>query len=159
MRDHQRWGAKPFTFLLNDFDALLQLLFAKTRQRDFAYTRDAKRHPYVRTPEAPAGKLVKLWNRLLPRRRLRLEESKIMVELVAPDGERIERGAYNAANMSDGERVALYLMAQALVAPEGSVLIIDEPEIHLHRSIRDAIFDALEAERSDCLFRLHHPRC
>jgi len=30
--------------------------------------------------------------------------------------------------------------------------VVDEPELHLHRSIQARLWDAIEAERSDCLF-------
>ena len=39
--------------------------------------------------------------------------------------------------MSGGERSVLYLVAQVLCVPKAKILIIDEPEIHLHRSIAD----------------------
>src|SRR5690606_8858595 len=54
--------------------------------------------------------------------------------------------------MSDGERVALYLMGQCLVAPAGSIFIVDEPEIHLHTSIMQALWEKLEEAKQDCLF-------
>ena len=37
--------------------------------------------------------------------------------------------------MSDGERSALVLIAEVVAAAAGSVFLIDEPELHLHRSI------------------------
>ena len=46
--------------------------------------------------------------------------------------------------MSDGERVAIYLMGQCLVAPENMRLIIDEPEIHLHKAIMHKLWDKIE---------------
>lgn len=54
--------------------------------------------------------------------------------------------------MSDGERVGLYLMAQSLCVPSDKTIIIDEPEIHLHRSIMNRLWEAIEAEREDCFF-------
>jgi len=54
--------------------------------------------------------------------------------------------------MSDGERVALYLMGQALCAPSESIIIIDEPELHLHSSIMRIMWDELETAQKDCLF-------
>ncbi len=59
---------------------------------------------------------------------------------------------YNAFEMSDGERAIFYLIGQALVAKEESVLIVDEPELHVHRSIMSKLWDELEAIRSDCAF-------
>jgi len=59
---------------------------------------------------------------------------------------------YYANQMSDGERAVLYLAAQVLCVPENKLLIIDEPEIHLHRSLMNRLWVALEKERKDCLF-------
>ena len=42
---------------------------------------------------------------------------------------------YGAAELSDGERNALLISAEILTAKDGTLLIIDEPERHLHRSI------------------------
>jgi hypothetical protein len=59
---------------------------------------------------------------------------------------------YDAFNMSDGEKSILYLSAYILLAPQNSFIIIDEPELHLHKSIIDKIFNKLEKERKDCTF-------
>ena len=48
--------------------------------------------------------------------------------------------------------MALYLMSQALSRPKGKTIIIDEPEIHLHPSIMNRLWTAIENEREDCLF-------
>ena len=54
--------------------------------------------------------------------------------------------------MSDGERVALYLISQCLLAPSGMVIIIDEPEIHLHRTIMTLLWDTIERYCQDKVF-------
>lgn len=54
--------------------------------------------------------------------------------------------------MSDGERAIFYLIGQVLVAAANSVLIIDEPELHIHRSIMSSLWDQLESARQDCAF-------
>lgn len=46
---------------------------------------------------------------------------------------------YKGRDLSDGERVGLYLIAQCLYIPENKTIIIDELEIHLHRSIMDRL--------------------
>lgn len=53
--------------------------------------------------------------------------------------------------MSDGEKVALYLIGQCLCAPKNSIIVVDEPELHLHKAILGALWDRIEAARSDCL--------
>lgn len=60
--------------------------------------------------------------------------------------------AYGIAQLSDGERNAILIGADILTAKSGSLLIIDEPERHLHRSIISPLLTALFAERPDCAF-------
>ena len=51
---------------------------------------------------------------------------------------------YKAGAMSDGERVCLYLIAQCLITPDNYIIVIDEPEIHLHTSIMKRLWDDIE---------------
>ncbi|GAB2820922.1 hypothetical protein GCM10027022_08960 [Alpinimonas psychrophila] len=63
------------------------------------------------------------------------------------------RGAeYPIFQMSDGEKSAILLASEVLSAATGSILIIDEPERHLHRSISSGMVEAVIASRPDCHF-------
>ena len=73
------------------------------------------------------------------------------------DGEIIARRrdseqAFSIAQMSDGERNALIIAADVLTVKPGTVLLIDEPELHLHRSIIEPFLSALLQCRDDCAF-------
>lgn len=59
---------------------------------------------------------------------------------------------YPIAQMSDGERSALLLAAEILVAPENCIILLDEPERHLHRSISAGLVEALIDARAGCSF-------
>jgi hypothetical protein len=59
---------------------------------------------------------------------------------------------YGGSNMSDGERVIFYLLGHCLLAPEDATIIIDEPELHVHKAIIYKLWDIIEAERPDCAF-------
>jgi hypothetical protein len=39
-----------------------------------------------------------------------------------------------------------------LIVPENSIIIIDEPELHLHKSLMSRLWNKLEEERPDCIF-------
>jgi predicted ATP-dependent endonuclease of OLD family len=56
------------------------------------------------------------------------------------------------AELSDGERNAFLLAAEVLTAKPGTLLIIDEPERHLHRSIISPLLKLLCGRRRDCAF-------
>lgn len=54
--------------------------------------------------------------------------------------------------MSDGERVVFYLIGQCLAAPQDGIIVIDEPELHLHKSVQTPLWTEIEGLRPDCLF-------
>src|SRR5690606_26499157 len=59
---------------------------------------------------------------------------------------------YSISELSDGERNALLIAASVLTARTGTIIIIDEPERHLHRSIISPLLTLLFAQRPDCAF-------
>lgn len=59
---------------------------------------------------------------------------------------------YSVAELSDGERNALLIAAAVLTAKPDSLILIDEPERHLHRSIISPLLTHLFARRDDCAF-------
>ena len=59
---------------------------------------------------------------------------------------------YDITQLSDGERTAVLIAAEIILAPKNTVILIDEPERHLHRSITSPFLQKLFSERSDCCF-------
>lgn len=59
---------------------------------------------------------------------------------------------YSISELSDGERNALLIAASVLTCKPGSILFIDEPERHLHRSIISPLLTLLFSKRTDCAF-------
>jgi ABC-type cobalamin/Fe3+-siderophores transport system ATPase subunit len=59
---------------------------------------------------------------------------------------------YPISEMSDGEKSALLLAAEVMTSPHGAVVIVDEPERHMHRSISAGLIEAVVADRPDCHF-------
>ncbi|TQK07274.1 AAA family ATPase [Herbaspirillum sp. SJZ107] len=59
---------------------------------------------------------------------------------------------YSIAELSDGERNALLIAANVLTVKPGTLILIDEPERHLHRSIISPLLTQLFAKRTDCAF-------
>ena len=59
---------------------------------------------------------------------------------------------YSVIELSDGERNAFLIAGNVLTAPSGTLLLIDEPERHLHRSIISPLLSQLFELRTDCGF-------
>ena len=53
--------------------------------------------------------------------------------------------------MSDGERTVLYMAARVLTADQ-PIILIDEPEIHMHSRLAVQFWDEAEKLRPDCRF-------
>jgi hypothetical protein len=142
-----RWQGKPETFPLNDYGKVLSNLFARSAERDRKHTEETRlSQAYIPVVDSPIDILVKLWEEILPHRNISLVDGKV-------SGKDITYGTeYHGKEMSDGEKVALYLMGQCLCSPSGSILVIDEPEIHLHTSIMQSLWNKLEEAKPDCLF-------
>lgn len=148
-RSPNRWGDKQATQLLNDFDFLIQVLFAEQSNTSLkAYDR----FKLGGTAGNEAVELTKfdrlkdIWSRLLPHRELHISGDDITVLVPGTDS------SYKASDMSDGERAIFYMIGQVLAAEQNQALIIDEPELHVHRSIMSKLWDELEAVRADCGF-------
>lgn len=59
---------------------------------------------------------------------------------------------YSIAELSDGERNALLIAATVLTVKPDTLVMIDEPERHLHRSIISPLLTLLFSKRNDCAF-------
>ncbi|EOV0125238.1 DUF4435 domain-containing protein [Vibrio parahaemolyticus] len=142
-----KWQNRPETFLQQDYGKVLSTLFATSAERDRKHSEETRRlEKYIPVEDSPIDILISLWDEILPHRKIVLTDGKVKVV------DRLSGSEYHGKDMSDGERVALYLMGQCLVAPSGSIFIVDEPEIHLHTSIMQSLWNKLEEAKQDCLF-------
>jgi hypothetical protein len=141
-----RWGGEPFTQMLNDYEHVLGMLFADEAKTSRDYYREAlKAVPKEQPPRCKLNDLAEIWAVVMPQRELTIFDDRL--ETKSPGGT-----SYQARHMSDGERVAVYLIGQSLCAPENGIIVIDEPELHLHRAIQGLLWDEIEAKRPDCAF-------
>lgn len=149
-KSNYRWNyGKYTTSMLNDYDKVLSALFAKKSKLNEEYVdecreKEKRGEQKENVPESDVDRVIKIWADVFPHRKLILKDAKVMVEF--------NGNIYNGSEMSDGERVALYLMAQTLCALNNSIIIIDEPEVHLHKSIMNRLWSKLEEYRKDCSF-------
>ena len=145
-----RWNWGKFTTnLLNDFEDVLAALIALQNNEESLYFDRCKEceSKGIKKPSVPItaiDKLLSVWNEIFPQRSLILNDAHFYASLGGDQ--------YPANEMSDGERAVLYLASQVLCVPQNKTLIIDEPEVHLHRSIMNCLWEKLEVIRPDCLF-------
>ncbi|PKP51248.1 MAG: ABC transporter ATP-binding protein [Bacteroidetes bacterium HGW-Bacteroidetes-1] len=147
-REGNRWQNHESVALLNDFDFLVQALFAEQSNRSLVTHTNVRNGNLESVEPTKFEILVWIWERLLPNRKLHISGDDIRVSSVCADEDEL----YSGSEMSDGERAVFYVLGQTLVAADNSLIIFDEPELHIHRSIMAKLWDELEAVRSDCAF-------
>lgn len=141
-----RWQSKMSVYLLNDYDFLVQALFADQSNKSLETHKRARAGSLSPFEPTKFEHLQAIWSELLPHRQLIITGDDIQVSATGMSVK------YPAAEMSDGDRAIFYLIGQTLVAADNSLLVIDEPELHIHRSIMSKLWDELEAARPDCAF-------
>lgn len=86
-----------------------------------------------------------------------LQISNLPIRITVDQGskllaERDDSLPYSIAELSDGERNAILIIANVLTAPPNTLILLDEPERHLHRSIVSPLLSTLLSYREDCAF-------
>ncbi len=90
---------------------------------------------------------IEIWNSLIEHREMYIDTNNTLM-IKDP----ITNNEYPAYKMSDGEKNILYLIGRVLLAKENALIIIDEPEMYLHKSIVHKLWDKLEKLRKDSIF-------
>lgn len=143
-----KWSDKPATTLLNDYEKLMAYLFSDETEENakfkIAYKASDER---IDPPVTKIDKLKEVWERVLPHRELVIGGLRVQTRVRGQEDK-----IYNSSEMSDGERVIFYLIGQCLAAPEDGIIVIDEPELHLHKSVQAPLWDEVEKLRADCMF-------
>jgi len=140
-----------FDYLKSEFEILLKNLLAENNfigndYRKKSIVQSAEGKLISKPPITNLDKTFEIWNSLIEHRKIDcLDGMNITLEFQSVNH-------YPIMQMSDGEKVMLFLIAQVLQAPKNGFVIVDEPEMYLHKTILKKLWDILEVERSDCLF-------
>lgn len=132
--------------LADDLHFLLSQLLAEDEESALAYRDFCRKNQGEPPPETAKYRVLRFWHKHFPDRTLDLSYSFKVTS---------NRGAssvtYPFTEMSDGERVAFYLAARVISAPDG-LIIVDEPEVHFHSALARRIWNGLETIRPECRF-------
>ncbi len=151
-RNHKfdgRWGGRPETHMLNDYEKLLVLLMTDMFQKSIEFREEQKRGNDRFDNETLIEKLVSIWQDVITHRKLVITAGKI--EATEVNDFNSEK-KYSGSDMSDGERAIFHFIGEVLCAEKDCLIIIDEPENHLHKSLLIRLWDAAEVARPDCAF-------
>jgi ABC-type cobalamin/Fe3+-siderophores transport system ATPase subunit len=151
LRDKSNKSAGEFSYLQQEFGIVLKNLLADNISAGNSYRKKAiesvNSGGSIEKPESTNLDITfQIWNSLIEHRIISCDDG-INITAKSNDGR-----SYPAIQMSDGEKVMLYLIAQVLQAPKNGFIVIDEPEMYLHKTILKKLWDLLEVHRADCIF-------
>ncbi|MFA6619135.1 MAG: AAA family ATPase [Candidatus Neomarinimicrobiota bacterium] len=151
LRDKSNKNDREFGHLQQEFSIVLKNLLAENIAAGNMYRKKSiELFQTGKQIEEPSltnlDKTFEIWNSLIEHRKIDCQDG-INITAISDDGR-----SYPAIQMSDGEKVMLYLIGQVLQAPLNGFIVIDEPEMYLHKTILKKLWDSLEKERQDCLF-------
>ncbi|HRX13928.1 MAG TPA: AAA family ATPase [Eubacteriales bacterium] len=95
--------------------------------------------------ESILEKIQKIWNTLINNKTIEFDNFNVNIR--NQDG-----SLYSINSLSDGEKAIIYYAGHIFFAEQNAFIIIDEPENHMHTALCDKLWNALESERSDCIF-------
>ena len=145
LRSQKRQRSKRPWTMANEIDHLFSKLIAEDSSSAQKFRDQWTSGSIVEPEETALTRLRHLWSDIMPGRTIDFESysPKVTSDLAGDE--------YPAQQMSDGERVALYLAGRILDV-ENSIVVVDEPEIHFHSRLAVRFWDALERERRDIRF-------
>lgn len=151
LRDKTNKNDREFSYLQHEFAIVLKNLLADNIAAGNSYRKKAielvKSGNGLEVPKPTNLDIAfDIWNSLIEHRIIECKDG-VNITANSSDGR-----SYPLIQMSDGEKVMLYLIAQVLQAPVQGFIVVDEPEMYLHKTILKKLWDILESQRSDCLF-------
>ncbi|NOX93813.1 MAG: AAA family ATPase [Alphaproteobacteria bacterium] len=144
-----RYQSGGTAFNSSDFPAVLNVLATK-HTADVAKFRDDfdPKSPSTEKPKTILEKAIDIWSVCLPNLEIKTSVTPRLI-IVRKSNRDTE---YEPDEMSDGERALFYLVAKCMIADAGALIVVDEPELHIHRALRNQFWDLVEAQRPDCAF-------
>lgn len=127
---------------LNDYNLLLQYLFTKHTKT----TDNDRQLKKISEEKIELEICYEIWEKIFNRRKIFKSGFELKAHFIESSVE------YTASSLSDGERVAFYLIAKIIISPKNSIIIIDEPELHLNKAITHLLYNELMLYRNDCAF-------
>lgn len=132
---------------LSEYEKLILRLQTEEFEAAVQYKEECKQTSGLLPPVTKIDRIQMIWEKMFPHNRLVRKSGFIELASTCISGD-----SYTAGKMSDGEKLVFYLIGAILYAPVDSLLIVEEPEILLHDSIKNQLWDEIEDMRPDCTY-------
>lgn len=97
-------------------------------------------------PTTKFDNVARMWQEVFPNNKIMRDGGRLLFS-----NEKAE-DPFTELKLSDGEKAVLYYIGAVLYAREGAIIFVDDPEIYIHHSIMQALWNVIEEMRPDCTF-------
>lgn len=131
---------------MSQLEKLFSLLMHDEMANLLSYKIKKIHHEDASLDETPLDRLISIWEEIFPDNKILVESGKLLFT------RGMDNDSYESPRLSTGEKTALYYIGALLYAPSNSVVFIDNPDLFLHPSVMQTLWNRIESERPDCMF-------
>lgn len=97
-------------------------------------------------PSTRLDKVAHMWQEVFPNNKILRDGGKLLFS------NEKTADTFSVLKLSDGEKAVLYYLGAVLYAKPNATIFVDDPEIYIHHSIMQALWNVIEEMRPDCTF-------
>lgn len=128
------------------FERLLALLMHDEMLNLINYKLSLADNPGSQLTPTRLDRVIALWQEIFPGNRVLIESGRMLFT------RGLNEDCYSSVRLSDGERAVMYYAGAILYAPHNATVFIDSPEMFLHPTIIQSLWNRIEPLRPDCTF-------
>lgn len=135
--------------LTSQLDRLLTLLMRDEMVNliDYKLSRTSA-HTDEPLPATRLDRVIDIWHHIFPDNKILISRGSLLFNRVGADASDV----YSPVKLSAGEKAVIYYIAAITYAPADSVIFVDSPEMFLHPTIMQSLWNRLRQLRPDCTF-------
>jgi len=90
--------------------------------------------------------VIRLWQEIFPDNKVFLQQGTLLFNRGAG------QNVYSASKLSPGEKAAIYYLGAITYAPKNAYVFVEGPEMFMHPTVMQALWNRIERLRPDCRF-------
>lgn len=129
--------------LQTDFNQMIEIAFRDYNDASVEALNSGKT---LKETNRKLDNVLNIWNSIFTDKKILYKDKKIKVQALG------ENSYYDIENLSDGERVVLYILLKLILSDLSPTIVIDEPETFLNPAILNSLFDECEKIKNESNF-------
>ena len=135
--------------LTSQLDRLLTLLMRDEMVNliDYKLSRTSGRADQP-LPATRLDRVIDVWHHIFPDNKILISRGSLLFNRVGADANDV----YSPVKLSAGEKAVIYYIAAITYAPADAIVFVDSPEMFLHPTVMQSLWNRLQQLRPDCTF-------